>query len=140
MIQGYSKTLGISLFAVLFSVVQIFCVCTVAAASPPTSEILTSMPMQHNTGHEHANSSDKSSHDHGNETNCAHCDGDTAISTKVDLTASPILGVSLEKAILAGPLTARPARANMAPSALAGLRWLHPPTRTLVALKVLLLN
>lgn len=140
MIQGYSKTLGISLFAVLFSVVQIFCVCAVAAASPATSEILTTMPMQHDAGHEHANSSDKPSHDHGNEASCAHCDGDTAISTKIDLTATPALTASLEKASLEVPLTARPARANMAPSALAGLRWLHPPTRTLVALKVLLLN
>ena len=136
----YPNTFGVFLFAVFFGVVQIFCACSAEAASLGHSNAMTGMYMQHGAGHEHIIQDDKPNNDHNDETNCAHCDSDSAISTNSDVSAESTLVASPEKVSLARSTSMGLTRANMAPDALAGLRWLHPPSKTLVALKVLLLN
>lgn len=140
---GYPKTLGIILFAVLFSVVQTFCTCAPAAALPADANTMTPMHMQHDAGHDQASEEHTAplGHgDHNDEAGCAHCDGDTAISSAADSATPTPLTPSAETAGLVGPMPTPPTRAHLAPGALAGLRWLHPPDATPVTLKVLFLN
>lgn len=141
----------LSVFAILFGVVQIFCVCANAAATTPTQashEVhqsaetgfgLAHSMLSHGTaidvmpdnGGEH-----KHDGEHEHAADCAHCD-DASVLVSNDVISPVSLPTLADEDFIVAAVQPRPiTRALMAPSALDGLRWLHPPTPTLVSLKI----
>ena len=156
MISGSVRPVLISLFAVLFGVVQLFCVCMSASATPlniqetaPQTQVV-SFGLAHSVVGGTASIGDhgedhNSPHDHDSEhehlEDCAHCNGLDVVAASSDqgvLATMP--APSYEKAILPKTVERPITPALMAPAALGGLRWLDPPRPTPVTLKIRLLN
>lgn len=144
-------------FAVLFGVAQLFCACISAQAAPVShADTHASSVTQSQFGLAHSilgeltptsdqsegkNESHSGHHDGDHADDCSHCEGYVALSPSSDtVTNFTIPSPSPEKTTLPILIQRPKARANMSPSALAGLRWLHPPTETPVTLKIRLLN
>jgi hypothetical protein len=135
--------------AVIFGIVQILCVCSAQAA--PLSPQTATMPMVHNdayvhhenTAHDQLPSEIEHHHDQGHDhdgNDCAHCSGDLAFASSADgASASKMAASSSDLKTLLSSIAAPSTPANLAPSALNGLRWLDPPRPTLISQKVLLL-
>ncbi len=154
LISGISRSVFISLFAIIFGAVQVLCACMPASASTPS---ITAEPAAHEIvsvglansilgdsadleGPEHpAGHHPDGNHDHTSD--CSHCD--TADSYLLSAEQSPTNGIqttSSQKSVTVFVDQTAQTRANLAPTALAGLRWLHPPSPTPVQLKIKLLN
>ena len=146
--QTYARLLSISVFAVLFGVVQVFCVCVMASATPLSANnapgAQTHQQAAHHQTMPHTSESKQmpaDGHGHDEGAACAHCDGDVSVATIVEFAPASLLSApSSEKIALLGFKDSVQTRANMASTALAALRWLHPPTITPVTLKVLSLT
>ena len=142
----------LSALAIFFGVAQIFCVCANAQAATPNHDtyemhqdagpsfglahsILTIQPdaetkNQHDDGHNHNG-------DHEHAADCAHCNDANVLIGANDVISPITLPSPADEDFLAPAAQALPiTRALMAPSALDGLRWLHPPAPTLVSLKI----
>jgi len=154
LISGISRSVFISLFAILFGAVQVLCACMPASAStPPASaepaayEIVnvglansilgdSDLPdgPEHPAGHH-----PDGDHDHADD--CAHCDtSDSYLLNAEQSSTTSIQTVTSQKVVRVSVNQNTQTRANLAPTALAGLRWLHPPSPTPVQLKIKLLN
>lgn len=143
------KYIMIPFVAAIFGIVQILCVCS-AQATPLSSEPDT-MPVVHNetyvhhknTAHDQLPSEIEHHHNQGHDHNgndCAHCSGDLAFASSSDgASASKMAAPSNDIKTLLRSIAAPSTPANLAPSALGGLRWLDPPRPTLISQKVLLL-
>lgn len=140
----------LSVFAILFGVVQIFCVCANAAATPTQVPHEVHQSAETGFGLAHSLLSHKKAigvtpdtggeHEHDGEhehaADCAHCD-DASVLVSNDLISPVSLPTPADEDFIVAAVQPRPVtRALMAPSALDGLRWLHPPTPTLVSLKI----
>ena len=152
MILQSARPVLLSVLAILFGVVQVFCVCASAEAAIPAQEtaqadhhVEVSFGLAHSilasgeqTAPEHNGQNDHDhSGDHKHDADCAHCD-DASILVGANDVLTPITLPSLaDEDFIASRVYAIPVtRAHMAPSALDGLRWLHPPSSTLVSLKI----
>lgn len=157
MISGSLRPVLISTFAVLFGLAQIFCGCISAQASTANYagsqaplELQSQFGFSHNIMNQLDMSEDHSGSDHNNDghdhndqhaEDCTHCDGYVGVTQASDSNPSAAIpSPSIEKAALPNLIQPPQARANIAPSALAGLRWLHPPNETPITLKIRLQN
>lgn len=135
--------------AVIFGIVQILCVCSAQATPLPPQT--NTMLMVHNDAYVHHDEAahdqlpseiehhHNQGHDHDGD-DCAHCSGDLAFASSYDgASASKIAAPSNDIKTLLRSIAAPNTPANLAPSALRGLRWLDPPRPTLISQKVLLL-
>lgn len=133
----------------MFGVVQILCVCPAQAA--PIATQIDMMQMASSDEHAHhdmaqhashngdASDQHENGHDH-NGGDCGHCSNDLALASSADsgsalktvADSDDLTTVLSEVATLITP-------ANLAPTALDGLRWLDPPRTTLISQKILLL-
>lgn len=154
LIHGMYRSVFVSLVAILFGVVQILCACLPANASTPmqSAEPAAYEVVSIGLAHSILGDSDERSapthpddhapegeHEHAND--CTHCDTSDSYLMNAEQNIAPsIHSADTQKIVWSvGDLNTQ-ARANFAPSALAGLRWLHPPAPTLVQLKIKLLN
>lgn len=152
MILQIARHVLLSALAILFGVMQIVCVCAHAEAAVLTegtahveqhSELGSDLrhaapPSHHQFDTEHDEHKDHGhSRDHEHKADCAHCD-DASILVGANDVLTPTTLTSLDdEDFIASRVYAIPVtRAHMAPSALDGLRWLHPPSSTLVTLKI----
>jgi hypothetical protein len=139
----------IGFVALMFGVVQVLCACS--AQTTPMSfqtDMVQSATIDahaHNdmAKHEPPSISFEHHHNQGHDHNgndCAHCSGDLAFASSSDgASASKMAAPSHDIKTLLRSIAAPNTPANLAPSALGGLRWLDPPRPTLISQKVLLL-
>jgi hypothetical protein len=147
---GNFRPVLVSVFAVLFGLAQLLCACMSVQAAPMNHSVThvaehpqaefglfhavmgaeeSQATSEHTNGHQN--------HDGDHAEGCTHCDGYSAVTPIADniLTVSAELP-SLDKVIITTSLHRPKTRADMSPSAMAGLRWLDPPRDTLVSLLI----
>jgi hypothetical protein len=158
MTLNYMRTVLIAVIVVVFGYGQLACAC-IAPAS--TSELSVQAPetimemsdpahMAHssNPAHDISQKTEKMDHqNHGDRGHdeeshdCTHCDDGQIASLNSDGIADAFVPEpSPKKSIKTAAVFSPPTRAFMAPTSLAGLRWLDPPQSTPVSLKIKLLN
>ncbi len=142
----------LSALVILLGVAQIFCACANADASvlkhtehqmERSEAVQAEKPHcdpKHAAGASHTEKTDKHKQhtgDHEHAADCAHCN-DANVLVGANNVISPVsLPSPADEEFLAPTAQALPVtRALMAPNALDGLRWLHPPSYTLVTLKI----
>ncbi len=147
MLMSQVRIATIGFVAVMFGVVQILCACT-AQAAPASPQAVT---MQAASGDSHGNhdmamhghsskNTEKNQGHHHDGGDCAHCSGDLALASSSDgASALKTVAASSDLKTFLSSVAAPITPANLAPSALDGLRWLDPPRPTLTSQKVLLL-
>lgn len=157
---GHLKAGIVVIFAVMFGVVQLICACmpqsdlanSLNAPMQMTSSAGEHAHMDHNQvvnshGAEEAshNHNDASKHDHDNgcddgAANCSHCAADVVLSAALDQAPPSVITTQSKAALVHTKQTPSQYYASMAPSNLAGLRWLDPPRQSPVTLKTRLLT
>ncbi len=154
LISGISRSVFISLFAIIFGAVQVLCACMPASASTSSFVVeavaheivnvgLANSILGDNAelgGPEHPEGHHPDGdHDHADD--CAHCDTTDSYLLSAEQSPTNSIQATPSKKIAPIAITQNTqTRANLAPTALAGLRWLHPPSPTPVQLKIKLLN
>jgi|GEM_PF-6727536 len=155
MLTGQIKAVFVVVFAVIFGAVQLACACTDANAASKSMQSMAMSVVQdsehlghdnHNGNHPaQSNQQDRMpahdhESDHDNHTqDCGHCNGFDAYAASNQSLVAAAPSPFFEKTILAKPIARLTTPVKMAPTALAGLRWLDPPTPTPVTLKIRLL-
>ena len=147
MLMPQIRIATIGFVAVMFGVVQILCACTAQAApeSPQAVTMQTASDDAHGNhdmamqGHSSESTGQNQGHHHDGG-DCAHCSGDLALASSFDgASALKTVADASDLKTLLSSIAAPVTPANLAPSALDGLRWLDPPRPTLISHKVLLL-
>lgn len=158
MTLNYMRTVLVAFIAVVFGYGQLACACIAPASASELSVSATEMIMDnsdpahmaHSSNHAHGVSQQTDMTDHGNHNDgnhddgghdCNHCDNSQIASLNSDGAAAAFVPEpSPQKVIKTTAAFSPPTRAFMAPTSLAGLRWVDPPQGTPVSLKIKLLN
>jgi len=138
MISGHSKAALIGAFAIVFGIAQMLCGCMSANAmtAMDMSDSVAQhcdMPATDMAAMDMADHGDPHDPDH----DCPHCEGQVLFAANI--SAGPIAllpDFSSSKQVLIATADQPDVRSVMAPTAMAGLRWLDPPGQSPITLKI----
>ena len=132
--MGHIRTGLVAAFAVIFGIVQLICACMPIAQSNNfvampnhAAHQMSADNMTSHAGHD-LTAESPPIHDHGehdHQSDCSHCDDTVVFAINVDAVPTVFTIPTVYKTVFveAAPI----ARAGMAGTNLAGLRWLDPP-------------